>query len=242
MSALRTALAALALAAVLTIAVTNGLLDPTIDAPVTTTTEDDHAQHEPDEDGESGPLPADPTPPPRALAPSRGLSRNEQQQLKARRIYIHAPMALGPVEIRAAGHRGQPVLRVTHTAVPVSAARTALRAARYAYSDDTRYRVRLRAAGEITQPGRGPIATAAASAIRHAVEINPAKGRNAISLPSILTARCQRDHTRYRCGVETVEFLADRTRRVLNAHRRSYQATVTTAGGKTHVTKITASP
>lgn len=193
-----------------------------------------------DEHGENGSLPADPSPPQHALKPSKGLTATEQRALKAHRIYLHAPITLGPIEIQAAGHRARPALLVTHTGVPVDAARTALTAARYAYSDSSRYRIKLQGKGQITQPGRGPVATAAARAVRRAVEIQPSPGTTTISLPSIIDVSCQRQHRRRTCAVQTIEFLADRTTTTTSTHLRNYQATVRTRAGRPQVTKITA--
>lgn len=237
----RKALGLVALLAIFALAASAGLLEQSAELGPTTTTTTVERAHV-DEHGESGPLPGDPRPPAHVLKPSEGLSAREQRALKARRVYIDAPIVLGPVEIRSAGHRKRYRLLVIHTAVPASVARTALRAARYAHNDRSDYDVEIRGKGKTTPLGHGPIAAAAAAAVRRAVQITPAKGRTAISLPAVTTVQCKRAKRAHRCTVETFEFLADRNSSAMNAHRRSYRVTVATAAGKPRVTKITAAP
>lgn len=195
-----------------------------------------------DADGESGPVPADPRPPARALKPSEGLSKAERRQLKARRLYIAAPLTLGPVRIEATGNPGRPRLLITRTAVPASTARTALRAARYAYRDNTNYPIAQRVQDRGKEPGHGPVATAAARAVRDAVAINPARGSTVISLPSVIGVSCTRADRRHHCTVTTIEFFADRSSTAMNTHRRSYRVTVTTRAGHVTARRITAAP
>lgn len=192
-----------------------------------------------DEHGESGALPADPSPPPHALKPSKGLTKSEMRRLNARRIYIAAPLTLGPVQIQAAGADRRPTLLVTTTGVPASTARIALRAARYAYRDTSAYRVIFRHTGSSKRPGRGPVAAAAAQAVRDAVEIAPGRGRTAVSLPSAINVRCTRSGRHHTCTVKMLEFLADRTTAAMNAHLRSYRVTVATKAGTPTATRIT---
>jgi len=239
MTPVRNALAFLALAALAALVMHSGLLQehqqgtrPSVTTPSVSL----------DADGENGPLPKDPRPPRRALQPSPGLSHRQQSRLKGFRIYLHAPFTLGPIEIRAAGHRTEPALLIIHTGVPASAARTALRAARYAYSDTSSYDIKLQHQGAQTAPGRGPIATAASHAVRRAVEVVPSAGRTTISLPAVTAITCKRAGRRHKCVVQTLEFLADRTTTAMNTHRRSYQTTVTSTDGKPRVTRITAAP
>lgn len=207
---------------------------------VTTRATTTRVVHTVDADGESSPLPADPRPPARALKPSEGLTKTEARRLKTRRLYIAAPLTLGPVTIEATGNPGSPRLMITRTAVPASTARTALRAARYAYRDNTNYPIAHRAEDGGKEPGKGPVATAAVRAVRNAVTINPSPGGTAISLPSAIHVRCTRARRRHHCTVTTFEFLADRRTTAINAHRRSYRVTVTTNAGHATARRITA--
>lgn len=242
MSLARKTLMVVAAAALAAIAANSGLLETTI-KPDTPDLETKTATAELARDarGENGPLPKDPKPPPRALKPVKGLTDGEQAWLAAREIYLHAPLALGPVQIQAGGHRGRTAtLQVTYTDVPAATAHTALKAARYAYNDRTRYQVNLRAAGHTTAPGTGPVAAATAQAVRKAVAIPHGPGRTAINLTSIIDVSCKRAARRHICAVTTVEFLADRKNKATNAHIRRYQATITTKAGKAKALKVTA--
>jgi len=237
MTTVRKALAFLAFAALAALVMHSGLLQEHQPGTSPTATTPSGAL---DGDGENGPLPPDPRPPRRALQPSPGLSHRQQSRLKGFRIYLHAPLTLGPIEIRAAGHRTRPALLIIHTGVPASAARTTLKAARYAYGDNSSYDLKLQHQGVQTAPGRGPIATAASHAVRRAVELTPSPGTTTISLPAVTAVTCKPAGRRHTCVVQTLEFLADRTTTTMNTHRRSYQTTVTTTGGKPRVTRITA--
>lgn len=233
MSTPRTLLALLACAALVAGAARSGLLEPGTPPPATTTTT--RTQDTVDPDGENGTAPRHTRPPARALTPAPRLTRRQLQRLKARRIYIAAPITLGPVTITARGDRT--ALLITHTAVPASTARTALTAARYAYRDTSTYTVTLHQRDPAPGPRSGPVAQAAGRAVRQSVAIPPGPGRTAINLPSVTATHCTSRAHRHRCTVTTIEFLATRTG-TLNAHRRTYHVTVTTPG--TRPPKVTA--